>query len=59
MIGRKFEIAGMTIKVIADAGDRWETRNLTTRETVMFDKSVLESAIRLGKAEEITEPDDR
>jgi hypothetical protein len=51
--GKKFWIAGMTIEVIADAGDKWETRNLTTKETTLMDKKVLESAIKLGKAEEL------
>jgi hypothetical protein len=51
MIGKKIIISGMTIEVVADDGDRWETRNITTRETVFFKKSVLEDAIRLGKAD--------
>jgi hypothetical protein len=54
LVGKKFMIAGMTIEVISDVGDKWETRNITTRETVFFKKSVLHDAIRLGKAEEIT-----
>lgn len=52
-IGQKFTISGMTIEIIADAGEQWETRNITTREIVFFDKSVLLNAIKLGKAEEI------
>lgn len=55
MIGRKFTISGMAIEVVSDAGDRWETHNLTTRETVFMDKAVLQNAIKLGKAEEISE----
>lgn len=51
--GRKFAISGMTIEVIADLGDRWETRNITTHETVLMDKQVLEKAVRLGHAEEV------
>ena len=51
--GRKFAISGMTIEVIADLGDRWETRNTTTHETVLMDKQVLEKAVRLGHAEEV------
>ena len=46
-------ISGMTIEIMSDAGDRWETRNLTTKEIIFFDKNVLDSAIKLGKAEEI------
>ena len=57
MIGKRFEISGMTIEIIADAGDKWETRNLTTKETVFMDKAVLEHAIKLGKAEEVSKPD--
>lgn len=59
MIGSKISISGMTIQIIADAGEQWETRNLTTNETVFFKKSVLEDAIKLGKAEVIFEADDR
>ena len=53
MIGKKFQIAGMVIEVVSDKGSKWETRNLTTQETVLFDKEVLGKAIRLGKAEEV------
>ena len=44
----------MTIEIISDDGKRWETRNITTNETVFMDKSVLQNAIKLGKAEEIS-----
>ena len=54
-IGNKYIISGMTIEIISDDGERWETRNITTREIVFFDKSVLLNAIKLGKAEEIFE----
>ena len=54
-IGKKFIISGMTIEIISDDGERWETRNITTGEIVFFDKSVLLNAIKLGKAEEIVE----
>jgi hypothetical protein len=54
-IGQKYYISGMTIEVVSDDGERWETRNITTRDTVFFDKSVLLKAIKLGKAEEIIE----
>lgn len=53
MIGKKYIISGMTIEIVSDDGERWETRNTTTRETVYIDKSVLQNAIKLGKAEEI------
>ena len=53
--GQKFIISGMTIEIVSDDGDRWETRNITTREIVFFDKLVLLNAIKLGKAEEIVE----
>jgi len=55
MIGKKFMISGMSIEIVSDDGDRWETRNLTTKETIFMDKLVLEHAIKLGKAEEITQ----
>ena len=54
-VGQKFIISGMTIEVVFDDGDRWETRNTTTREIVFFDKPVLLNAVKLGKAEEIVE----
>ena len=52
-IGQKFIISGMTIEIISDDGERWQTRNITTREIVFFDKLVLLNAIKLGKAEEV------
>jgi len=54
-IGKKFMISGMTIEIVSDDDERWETRNITTREIVFFDKLVLLNAIKLGKAEEIVE----
>jgi len=54
MIGKKFVITGMTIEIVADAGERWEARNITTRETIFIRKSVLLNAVKLGKAEEIS-----
>lgn len=59
MIGKKFIISGMQIEIVSDDGDQWETRNLTTGETVLFDKSVLERAIKLGKAADILDLDDK
>lgn len=47
----------MTIEVISDDEDMWVTRNLPTNETVSFKKEVLERAIRLGKAEIVSESD--
>jgi hypothetical protein len=55
MVGKKIMISGMTIEIVADAGERWETRNITTKETVFMNKLVLENAIKLGKAEEISD----
>ena len=57
MIGKRFLISGMEIEIVSDAGDKWQTRNLTTNETVLFDKAFLEKAIKLAKAEEITNSD--
>lgn len=53
MIGKKFEISGMIIQIISDQGEAWETLNTTTRERVSFNKKVLQDAIKLGKAEEV------
>ena len=55
MLGKKIIISGMTIEIIADDGDNWETYNLTTKETLFMNKLVLDNAIKLGKAEEITD----
>lgn len=55
MIGKKFNISGMIIEIISDEGDKWKTRNITTKETVFFNKTVLQDAIKLGKAEEISD----
>ena len=55
MIGKTYNISGMTIEIIDDDGDKWKTHNITTDEIIYFDKSTLEQAIKLGKAEELTE----
>ena len=55
MIGKKFMISGMVIEIVSDDGDRWETRNITTKETIFMNKIVLQNAIKLGKADEVTE----
>lgn len=57
MIGKKYMISGMAIEIISDDGESWQVRNLTTRETILFDKSVLQKAIKLGKAEELSDLD--
>ena len=54
MINKKIVISGMTIEVIAEDEERWECRNMTTKETVLMKKSVIENAIKLGKAEVIS-----
>ena len=55
MMGKKFMISGMAIEIISDAGDKWETRNITTKESVFMNKIVLQNAIKLGKAEDVTD----
>jgi len=57
MIGKQFIIAGMRMEVIADAGDQWQVLNLTTGKSLLFDKKMLHDAIRLAKAEEVTDAD--
>lgn len=54
-IGKKFIISGMIIEIVSDDSDRWETCNITTKETVFMNKIVLQNAIKLGKAEDVTE----
>lgn len=58
MMGKKFIITGMKIEILVDEGDKWRTRNITTNETVLLDKAVLEKALKLGKAEEISDLDE-
>ena len=48
----------MTIEIISDDEERYECRNMTTKETVFMNKPVIENAIKLGKAEVITSLDD-
>jgi len=57
MIGKKVIISGMSIEIISDDDERWECRNITTQETVFIKKSVLDGAIKLGKAELMSEHD--
>jgi len=47
----------MTIEIVSDQNERWETRNITTNETIFLNKSVLQNAIKLGKAEDVSESD--
>ena len=54
MIGKRYQISGMIVEVIADEEDKWKTRNITTNEIVFFNKDVLDKAIRLAMAEEVT-----
>lgn len=58
LIGKKILISGMAIEIVSDEGDQWQTRNMTTKETVFFDKKTLRDAIKLGKAEEISGSED-
>lgn len=53
IINKILVIAGMHIQVLAETDTQYETRNITTGETILFDKQQLESAIKLGKAEEV------
>ena len=55
MIGKKIMISGMVIEIISDNDERWECRNITTKETIFIKKIVLKDAIKLGKAEVMSE----
>ena len=59
MIGKKVIISGMAIEIISDDDERWECRNVTTKETVFIKKSILKNAIKLGKAEVTSDFDDK
>ncbi|MDH3343191.1 MAG: hypothetical protein OEM07_05665 [Gammaproteobacteria bacterium] len=56
MISKKIMISGMAVEIISDDGERWQCRNITTKETVFIKKTVLKNAIKLCKAEEILAP---
>ena len=58
LLGQKILISGMAIEILSDAGDKWQVRNITTGETLLMDKALIERAIKLGKAEEISDPGD-
>jgi len=58
IIGKTYLVSGMKLEILAEDGDTWQTRNITTGEMVLFDKAVLERAIRLGMAEELIHQDD-
>jgi len=58
MIGKKVVISGMTIEIISGDDETWVCRNITTKEKVFIKKSVLGDAVKLGKAEVISEPGD-
>ncbi|MCB1774513.1 MAG: hypothetical protein KDI88_12920 [Gammaproteobacteria bacterium] len=51
MIGKTIEIAGMLIEVLAEEGDSWKCRNLTTRQILVMKKAAVDKAIKLGQAE--------
>jgi hypothetical protein len=53
IIGKVLLISGMRIQVVVETDTQYETRNITTGETILFDKQQLETAIKLGKAEQI------
>ena len=54
IVGKRFAISGMTIEVLSDAGEKFEVRNVTTRDVLYMDKTMLVNAIKLGKAEEVS-----
>jgi|GEM_PF-623143 len=56
MIGTKFELPDMVVEIISDDGNSWKTRNISTKETELINKQVLQKAIRLGKAKEVERP---
>lgn len=58
MIGKTIEIAGMTIEIIADDGEKYRCRNITTGETLSIEKTMLDNAIKLGKADIVPDQDE-
>jgi len=55
LVGKRLAISGMTIEVLSDEDDRYKVRNVTTRDILEMDKAMLDKAIRLGKAEAVSE----
>ena len=55
-IGTTIEIAGMRIEILADTGDSWRCRNLTTGEALAMQKAVIDKAIRFGQATVLSPP---
>lgn len=53
IIGKILLVSGMRIQVLGQTDTQYETRNITTGETILFDRQQLETAIKLGKAEEV------
>ena len=49
----------MVLQIVFDMGERWEALNTTTQETILIEKSVLQHAIKLAKAEVISEFNDK
>ncbi|MCW8888905.1 MAG: hypothetical protein OQK25_07575 [Gammaproteobacteria bacterium] len=54
MIGKRFELPDMIIEIISDNGDSWKTRCIATKKTDLMNKQVLQNAIRLGRAKEVS-----
>jgi hypothetical protein len=54
MIGKTIEISGMVVEVVADEGDSWKCLNLTTQQTLVLKKAMIERAIKLGQAEVVS-----
>jgi len=55
MSGKRIIISGMPLEIVSDDNDRWKCRNLTTKEIVFMDKKVIQHAIKLGKAEALSD----
>jgi len=58
LIGRAIRISGMVIEIVSDEGESWQCRNVTTNETLVMTKAVIERAIKLGKAEIVSNQDE-
>lgn len=59
LIGKKLMIAGMAIEILGEDGEHYQARNLTTDQTLAIEKSVIQKAVKLGKAEETSASEDR
>lgn len=58
LVGKKVEFSGMVIEIIADDGESLKCNNITTKQSLIMQKAVLVKAIKLGKAEVVSDQEE-